>query len=459
MTDSPSASKSLIGNALERAGLREAHAHLAAYGQSLTMPSLAACGSVGECLDLVRREAAAARGAPRAFLRMTSARVEAWAEGRWPTLRELDDAAGDVPVVIMSFDHHAAAANSAAMAAAGLRAGAAVPPNGVVCVDDSGEATGVLLEHAAYAAWGAAPEPSERERASHVREAARALAAMGFSEVHDLHSQAWLGPALAAMERAGELPLDVRLYVPAAELERAAAGRGAWESERVRLAGGKVFADGTLNSRTALMLTDYADPLPGLPRGKAMVSEGELDEAVGVAMRLGLGLSVHAIGDGAVRMVLDAYERGGVGRGRDRQGGAAFRIEHCEVIDGADVGRFAALGVVCSVQPCHLLADVEALRRYLPHRLDRVLPLRELIDSGCRPGVDRGDEGLLWFGSDVPIVRADPGDSIAAATMRRREGMEEGEAVAPGQRISEEEAWAGFGSGSRGWMAKGQSAT
>lgn len=447
MTGSSPASSASSGGIPGRTGLREAHAHLAAYGQSLTMPSLASCTSVGECLDRVEREAAAARaaGTPRPFLRLTSARVEAWAEGRWPTRQELDQAAGDIPVVIMSFDHHAAAANSAALAAAGLRAGAPVPPNGVVCVDNSGEATGVLLEHAAYAAWGAAPEPAEHERASHVRAALRALAGMGFSEVHDLHSQAWLGPTLSAMERDGELPLDVRLYVPAADLERAAAERGAWESHRVRLAGGKVFADGTLNSRTALMLTDYADPLPGLPRGKAMVSEPELDAAISLALRLGLGLAVHAIGDGAVRMVLDAYERGGVGKSGGRPPWAAFRIEHCEVIDAADVGRFAALGVVCSVQPCHLLADIEALRRYLPHRLDRVLPLRELIDSGCRPGTGGGDERLLWFGSDVPIVRADPGDSIAAATIRRREGMGEEEAIALGQRISEGEAWAGFG--------------
>ena len=82
-----------------------------------------------------------------------------------------------------------------------------------------------------------------------------------------------------------------------------------------------------------------------------------------------------------------------------------------------------------------------------------MLPLRELIESGCRPGE------LLWFGSDVPIVRADPGDSVLAATMRRREGMGEAEAVALGQRISEGEAWAGFGVGSKVQMAKSQRAT
>src|SRR6185369_16430231 len=104
----------------------------------------------------------------------------------------------------------------------------------------------------------------------------------------------------------------------------------------------------------------------------------------------------------------------------------------------------AALNVVCSAQPCHLLADIDVLTRQLPDRLDRVLPLRDLIDSGCTPARPDGT-GLLWFGSDVPIVRADPGDSMHAAVHRRREQMEENEAIAPNQRITEPEAWACFG--------------
>ena len=116
------------------------------------------------------------------------------------------------------------------------------------------------------------------------------------------------------------------------------------------------------------------------------------------------------------------------------------RIEHAEIIDEADVGRFKALGVVCSPQPCHLLADIEALRRLLPHRLHRVLPMRELIDSGLTPGVD------LLFGSDAPIVAPEPRDNVIAATLRRREGAPASEAIAPEQAISEAEAWAALGS-------------
>jgi predicted amidohydrolase YtcJ len=105
------------------------------------------------------------------------------------------------------------------------------------------------------------------------------------------------------------------------------------------------------------------------------------------------------------------------------------------LIDETDVPRFTRLGVIASVQPCHLLYDIEALHRGLPHRLDRVLPLRELIDAGLEPG-----RGLI-FGSDVPIVRADPKDSIRAATHRRSEAHTPEQAVGLGQRLTEAQAW------------------
>jgi hypothetical protein len=417
-----------------------------ALGESLGMTDLAPCTSVGECLETVHRAAAAARGVAgggRVWLRMKGARIEGWNDARWPTLAELDAAAGDLPCVIMGIDHHAAAANSAAMAAARLRAGMTVPPSGIVCTDREGRATGLLMEHAAYRAWYAAPQPTPAQREDLARAALSHLASLGYVEVHDMQSEEWLGPLLAGLRDRGELRLSVWLYAPIARVREAAAGKGAWESREVRLAGGKVFADGTVNSVTALMLEDYADAPTDYPRGRAMVTPEQLDAAFATCAELNLGVAVHAIGDGAVRMVLDRWERRSArGAAKPPPGVPALRIEHCQLIDASDVPRFARLGVVCSMQPCHLLSDIEAMRRHFPHRLHRVMPLRELIESGCRPG--KG--GLLWFGSDVPIVRADPEDSIIAATQRRRPGMSEHEAIALEQRIEEEQAWAGLGS-------------
>ncbi len=416
--------------------MREAHAHLASLGESLTMPSLAECRTLSVCLELMSAHARSA--APGAWLRLHSTRTESWPEARWPSLAELDHASPHNPCVLMSFDHHAAAANTAALSAARVAPGQRIEPNGIVVVDNFGAATGLLLEGAAFAVWNAAPEPTAAQHTQHLSAALAHLAALGFTEVHDLHSQAWLGPALAALHRAGNLPLSVWLYSPADRLEADFAARSDWESPRLRLAGGKVFSDGTLNSRTAAMLVDYLHPMPGMPRGQIMADPAALRAHLATSERLGLHLAVHAIGDGAVRFVLDAIEDVTRARARRCAGDQRHRIEHCELIDTADVQRFAALRVVCSVQPCHLLSDVEALNRYLPHRLDRVLPLHELIASGLIPGRD------LWFGSDVPIVRADPADSIQAAVHRRRIDMPQAHAIAWDQRITETEARAAF---------------
>lgn len=418
-------------------GLREAHAHLPHLGLALSLTNLGASRDRAEAIEAIAR---AAEGVPSGgWLLCGSLRPEAWPDEprdgtRWPTRGELD-AVTRGPCVIMSFDHHAVLANTAALrrafAAGALRPGAPDPPGGVIVRDRAGEPTGLLLESAAWQAWNAAPQPGEGERAAQVESALAHLAGHGFDEVHDLKSPAWLGPLLARLEASGRLPLRVRLYPLLEDLRGVAGSRGAWEGDRVRLAGVKCFADGTINSRTAFMLSPYGDPIPGAPRGQALMSVEALGGAIDAATAAGLELAVHAIGDGAVRNVLDAA----AGR---RGSGARIRVEHCELIDEGDVGRFAPLGLTASVQPCHLLADVEALRRLLPRRLDRVLPLRDLIASGLEPG------RTLLFGSDVPIVRADPADSIQAAVHRRRAGDPPGAAIAPEQAIDEATAWRCF---------------
>jgi len=420
--------------------MREAHAHIAAFGHSLVLPDLSTCRSLAECLDRLSLEASST--IPGEWVRMLGARPEAWPEARWPRIDELDRACPGSPCVLMSFDFHTAACNSLALAAAGLKGGDAVPEKGLVVADPTtGSATGLLIEHAAYRVFDAAPEPTHAQRLDYVLAGMRRFAKLGFTEVHDLHSQDWLGPVLRDLHDRGEPGLPrAFLYPNVARVRAVHATASQWSGDRIRLAGGKLFADGTLNSRTALTLYPYREPSTDAgagPCGRAMVARAELDEAVTTCESLGLGLAVHAIGDGAVRMVLDAIESA------SRPGAhlgplGAHRIEHCELIDEADVPRFAALGVVCSVQPCHLLTDIEVLERQLPHRLSRVLPLRELIDAGCTPG------SRLWFGSDAPIVRPDPGDSIQAAVHRRRPGAPEHAAIAFDQRIDEATARACF---------------
>ncbi len=416
--------------------LREAHAHLFMLGQSLSLLALGDCRCVDECLDRVRAEAASMRDQPVRWLLGCAMRVEGWTDPRWPTRVELDKACPDRPAVLMSFDHHSVAANSRAMAAAGLHDDASDPPGGVIKRDRAGVPTGVLLESAAKRVWHAAPEVPEHERPAVVARGVSHLRSLGYTQVHDLLSPSWLGGILARMSDRGELGMSVGLYPIMDELDAQVRAAESYTRADVRLMGAKVFADGTLNSRTAWMLEPYADGMKDHPRGTPLMHEPALRTAMEHAASHALGLAVHAIGDAAARATLNAWEASRSAR-RSREV-PALRIEHCEVIDENDVPRLAALGVIASVQPCHLLADIDVLRRALPHTLDRVLPLRALIDSGCVPGRS------LLFGSDVPIVGADPADSLVAATHRRRVGMHQGDALGWAQRITEEEAWAAF---------------
>ncbi len=410
-------------------GLTEGHCHLLQLGRSLSMADLSACRTREEAIE---RLAAHARTLPPdAWVLAHGARPEAWPDPSWPTLAELDRAADGRPLCAWCFDYHALAASTEALRRAGITPDAAFD-RGRVVLDADNRPTGLLLEHAALALWNAVPEPSPDERPGLLRAAAAHLAALGYAEAHDMKAQPWLGRALADLDRAGDLPVRVRLYALLDDLDHLCATRRDWETDRVTLAGGKVFTDGTLNSRTAWMLDPYADAPPGLQTGMPMMTPPEITDAVRRVDALGLPLAAHAIGDAAVRAVLDAVEAV-----RPRTPG--FRVEHAELIDPTDVPRFARLGVTASLQPCHLLADVEALRRAVPDRLDRVLPIRDLLASGLAPG-----EGVV-FGSDVPIVRADPTDSVRAAVDRRRAAQPPEQAVSPGQSIDEATAWACFG--------------
>jgi predicted amidohydrolase YtcJ len=185
------------------------------------------------------------------------------------------------------------------------RTDAGPDPDGYVLRDQAGRPTGVLLESAAWRAWAAAPEPSPAEWRGLIADAAAHLAALGFDRCHDMLSPPWLAPMLLELEAAGQLPLDVTLFAPLADAATTPRPAG----DRVRLGGLKLFADGTLNSRTAWMLAPYADGLPGMPTGKPLADASAIAAALRTARDAGLTLAVHAIGDAAVRAGLDAAAR------------------------------------------------------------------------------------------------------------------------------------------------------
>ncbi len=414
-----------------RSNLREAHAHIFQLGRSLTMLDLGGCDSAQSMLDAIADRASAAGQGE--WILAHSARPEGWDEARWPTRAELDRAGGGRPVVAWCFDYHALVASSSALAHAKIDKGTKIE-SGVVELDAQGEPTGLLLEHAALRMWNAVAEPDAERRVELVRAACAHLASLGFVEVHDLKAQPWLGGVLTNLLESGEIGnMRFELFPLIPDLKSSLDAQRVGFDERVSIAGGKIFVDGTLNSRTAWMLHPYADGHPDRPCGTPMMTPKQIEESLNACKAVGLPIAAHAIGDGAVRAVLDAIEK-------TKCTHSGCRIEHAELIDEQDLRRFVNLGVKASLQPCHLLADMEALRRAVPDRLDRVLPIRSLLKSGLAPGVD------LLFGSDVPIVRANAEDSIQGATNRRRSGMDASASINPREAIDEETAWVCFAS-------------
>ncbi len=406
--------------------MREAHAHLFQLGRSLTMLDCSGCQSREAMLDSI--EAFCQRLKPSDWVLAHSVRPEGWADPRWPSRQELDHASDNRPACAWCFDYHSMGASSSALAHAGI-SGDTTIDRGIIELDNDGTPTGVLFEHAALKLWSSVPEPDATQRRSHVLSACLHLSKLGFTEVHDLKSQPWLGQVLHDLQTAGEITQRFQLFPLTKDLDATISTRDQWESDKLVLAGTKIFTDGSLNSRTAWMLEPYTDTHT---TGTPMMTAQEIDDAMLKSKAHDLPVAAHAIGDAAVRAVLDSIER-------TQCTNMNARIEHAELIHPGDIARFVELGVIVSVQPCHLLPDIEALNTGLGDRLDRVLPLRSLIESGCIPGK------TLIFGSDVPIVRADHQDSIQAAVHRRRNGMPDSEAIGLNQRLTRDESLACFG--------------
>ncbi|MEM0984238.1 MAG: amidohydrolase family protein [Planctomycetota bacterium] len=415
--------------------IREAHAHLLWHGQMLERVDLTDCRSSDELLERLAARARATDGGVYAGC----ARPEAWTDPDWPALHDLDRVTGDRVCAVWSFDTHTVMVNSAAMRLKGVDRSIPDPPDGVIERDDTGSPTGVFKESAAER-FRDLEELDEPTRLRHLELACRDLVDRGFAEVHDLKSQPWLPAALNQLERSGVPMPRLVLYPLVEDLRSFARERGDWETDTITLGGGKIFTDGTLNSRTAWMLEPWADAQEeqlAYPNGVPMWPAEEIARQVRTCEEIGYPIAAHAIGDAAARAVLDAIEAessrtvlaGPVGR---------HRVEHCQLVHPDDFKRFGELGVICSMQPCHLLYDIEALGRAVPDRLDRVQPIRSLINAGCAPGE------LMWFGSDTPVVRPDPGDSLQAAIERRRVGMAETDAIGLSEAIDLETAAACF---------------
>ena len=439
-------------------GLDDAHIHLRYGARQLGDADLFSIQTADETLAAVARHAAT--NPDRAWVRGRGWVYSAF-EGGLPHRRLLDAIVPDRPAWLRCYDGHTGWANSAALRLAGITRDTVGPATGVVVKDSDGEPTGVLKEDAQELIDGVIPEPTDAEDRVSVADAITRLHRDGITAAQDAMGDLANFAFFARLADEGALPLRVRTALDLSHgisfsewTDRLDAYEAASFPRRggAFLAGGilKAFADGVIEARTASMLTPYeADAGTGLPNWDPVT----LQRHVAEADRRGWQIETHAIGDGGVRMILDAYEQAARTNGAwsgDPHGRAVtagthprrHRVEHIETIDPADVGRFADLGVVASMQPFHADPSPNQIDLWAanigPERASRAWAWGSLRAAGAR----------LAFGSDWPVVPWSPWIAIHnAVTRQTAAGTPEGGWL-PGERISVEAAIEAYTAGS-----------
>lgn len=354
--------------------------------------------------------------------------------------RYLDQIFPDRPVVIRDRDGHQALANTRALVLAGVTRETPDPPDGRIERDLDGEPTGVLKEAAATLVRRLLPPLTADDTHALLVDEVAAAASYGLTSVQDATEGGLTENEHAAVMRAiaeGKLTVRYRAAVPFEKdvsAERLAEfGRLRDSSNGALLTFGfaKGMLDGTVDAKTAVMLEPYAGGGTGLP----MWSQVDLDRTVAAYDRAGIQVQLHAIGDGAIRMALDAYEHAARVNGpRDRR----HRVEHIEVPAAADLPRFHALGVIASTQAIFAVPDANALQSYAPllgpERAARANAFRLFDEAGA----------VQAFGSDYPVFPMDPLLGIyTAVTRQTRAGTPSG-GWYPANRIGIEAALAHY---------------
>lgn len=418
-------------------GFTDAHVHFFSGGDELMASDLRSARSEEEFARRVQEVAQTLP--PGTWITSGSWDHENWPGAKLPTRALLDKYAPEHPVFVSRLDGHMAVANSLALKIAGITRDTPEPEGGTIVRDrESGEPTGVLKDKAMGLVSRRVPPPTPELLLERARSALRHARKLGVTGVHDMGTSPEEFAAYEELLRRGELTTRITTYVPIASHERYRE-EDARETDScpfLELRGVKAFADGSLGSSTALFLEEYA----GEPGNHGLeLSDlspgGDLERRVEACVDAKLQVAIHGIGDRAVRLLLDLFERVAT----RRPGNHRFRIEHCQHIHPDDLERFVELGVIASMQPFHCIDDGRwAEKRIGAQRSQTTYAFRDLLDRST----------TLAFGSDWPVAPLSPLLGIYAAVTRRTLDDKHPEGWIPRQKITVEEALRAYTQGS-----------
>ena len=411
-------------------GMIDAHVHVMDIGFGALTLDLSETTSLEDALAKIKAFAQDNPGRPWILGRGWN--QEKWGLGRFPTAAELDAVVADRPVWLERADNHANWGNTLAITTAGVTAKTPDPSGGKIIRDAKGAPAGVFVDNAVPLVGKAVPAPRPEDRDLAFAAAQKVLLAKGVTAVADMGTKA---PDWATFRRAGDtgrLTIRIMSYADSFDTLELIAGpepTGWLYDDRLRMGGIKLFLDGALGSRGAVLKAPYHDD-PGA-KGLPLLTPAQLRNLMSRASMDNFQSAVHAIGDAANAEVLAAIEE----LSESYKGDRRWRIEHAQIIDPADLSRLGKHGIIASMQPLHQTSDrLMAEARLGPDRLDGAYPWRSVMTVG----------GRLAFGSDAPVEPADPFAGIAAAISRTDAKGEPFGGWFPQETVSRETALAGF---------------
>ena len=413
-------------------GLVDSHIHLLQYGLKLSTIDCET-ESKQECL---RRVAEKAKNTPAGIW----VQGQGWNHNIWEdgigSREDLDAISSEHPIYLAAKSLHASWANSKALALAGIDKNTPDPEGGKIERDAQGEPTGILLESASVLVEQIIPEPDERQKKEALLKGQSQLFKFGITGVHDVDEWS-IFPLVQEMKSEQVFPLRIVKSIPFDHLKDAIAegfttGMG---NDDLRIGWLKLFMDGALGPQTAAMLEPYQDSPDQY--GMLMLSTAELSEIGELAARNEISLAVHAIGDRAIRLMMDGIEqiRSSIPPSGEK---IPDRIEHVQIIHPDDIQRMASLNLLASMQPIHVISDMETAEKYWGKRCAYSYAWNSVEKAGIP----------LLFGSDAPVESPNPFLGIHACVTRQNSRT--GKAWFPSQSISLTSALRGYSSSSCG---------
>ena len=411
-------------------GMIDAHVHVMDIGFAALTLDLSDTTSLEDALLKIRAFAEENPGRPWILGRGWN--QEKWGLGRFPTAAELDAVVSDRPVWLERADNHANWGNTLAITTAGVTAKTPDPAGGKIIRDAKGNPAGVFVDNAVQLVGKVVPPPRPEDRDLAFAKAQQVLLTKGVTAVADMGTEMADWGTFRRAGDAGRLQIRIMAYADSFETLELVAGpepTGWLYDDKLRMGGIKLYLDGALGSRGAVLKAPYHDD-PGA-KGLPLLTPAQLRNLMSRAAMDNFQTAVHAIGDAANAEVLTAIGELSESYTGDRR----WRIEHAQIVDPADLPKLGQHGVIASMQPLHQTSDrLMAEARLGPDRLDGAYPWRSVMKVG----------GRLAFGSDAPVEPADPWAGIAAAISRTDANGEPFGGWFPQEAVSREAALAGF---------------